>query len=88
MRVVRPLLVAVAIGLALAGAAACEARLEGAPCPCIMPDYTCVEGVCLKAGNIDASPGVPDGSLTPDAGFFADGGFLPDAGAGTPDAAL
>ena len=87
MRVVRSLLAAVGIALALAGAVACQAKLAGARCPCIEPDYTCVDEICLPSGEVhDADPsGTPDSSLDPDGGFTPDGGFIPDSGV-LPDA--
>ena len=65
----------------------CRADLEGAPCPCIEPQYRCTEGVCVRRGQIDggglepdAGPDVPDAQLGD-----ADGGPA-DGGPGSPDA--
>lgn len=88
MRSVRSIVGAVAIAFAVLGAGACVAKLDGAPCPCIEPEFTCVEParVCLptgdagEPGDVDAAQDPPDGGGTPDAGF------LPDAGFGAPDA--
>lgn len=90
MRVVRSLLAAFALALALAVAAGCEAKLEGAACPCIEPAWTCVDGICVpNDGSHDPDAGFfPDGGFFPDAGFFPDGSFLPDSGAGAPDAGI
>ena len=80
MRVVRSLLAALGIALALAGAVACQAKLAGARCPCIEPSYTCVDEICVPSGEVDDADPSPDSSLDPDGGFFPDGGFIPDSG--------
>ena len=86
MRAVRSLVAAAAI--ALAGAAGCQAKLEGAHCPCIEPTWTCNVDLDLcvptdQFRDTDAAPDVPDAGLFPDAGFFPDGSFLPDSGPGS-----
>lgn len=79
MRLVRSILAAAGIGLALAGAAGCQAKLAGARCPCIEPEYTCIENACVPTRDLgDASFG-PDANLSPDGGFLPDSGFVPDA---------
>ena len=80
MRGVRPAVVVGAIALALLAIGACEAKLDGAPCPCIEPEYTCVESVCRRALGSDAGAEVDAAPVPPDAGFFPDGGFIPDSG--------
>ena len=81
MRGVRSVVLALAIGLALSGAIACEAKLDGAPCPCIEPEYTCIEDVCRRPR--DGGPDLPDASQGD-----ADGGLVPDGSVGTPDASF
>lgn len=86
MRAVRSVVLAVAVALLLVAAVACEAKLEGARCPCLEPEYTCdvSDNVCRRAHDggfdIDGSPDVADASLTPDAGFFTDASSFPDGG--------
>jgi hypothetical protein len=82
-KTVRSVVLLLAIGLA----AACEARLDGAACPCVEPQYTCdeAEDICRRTidsgpGDPDASTGVPDGSSDiPDGGFVPDAAFFPDS---------
>lgn len=89
MRGVRSFVVAAAIALALLGAGACVAKLDGAPCPCIEPEFTCVEPahVCRPTSDAGEHGDVDAAQDPPDAGGAPDGGFLPDGGFGTPDAA-
>ncbi len=87
MRGVKSVVFAFAIALALTATAACEAKLDGAPCPCVEPEYTCVEvlQVCRRVsdgggGEIDASGSdLPDAGPADDGGVDPDGGFFPDA---------
>jgi hypothetical protein len=88
MKTMKSVVLLLAIALAVAGAAACEARLDGAACPCVMPDYTCDDSVNICRRTIDSGPGddQPDASTdTPD-GSVPDAGFLPDSSPGLPDA--
>ncbi len=80
---------AVVIALAVAGAVACEADLDGAPCPCV-DGYTCseVEHLCRPTIDSGPGPGTPDASLVPDSGFTPDAGFVPDGSVGIPDATV
>ena len=80
MRGMRWFVLAGAIAVAaLFGAMGCEAKLDGAPCPCLEPEYTCIDEVCRRPR--DGSPDFPDGSIGD-----ADGGPISDASFGTPDA--
>lgn len=88
MRGVKSVVLALALALALSAAGACEAKLEGAPCPCLEPEYMCVDEVCRRAR--DGGPDFPDASFgAPDAGIDGDGGGgSPDASPSSLDASL
>jgi len=87
MRGMKSVVLAVVVALAVAGAVACEADLNGAPCPCV-EEYTCIENVCRPTIDSGHGPGTPDASMVPDSGFDADGGLVPDASVGFPDASV
>lgn len=90
MRGVRSAIVAMALAFALFGAAACVAKLDGAPCPCIEPEFTCDElaRVCRPSSDAGEPGDVDAAQDPPDAGDIPDSGFFPDASAGTPDAGI
>jgi len=81
MRGMRGFVLAGAIAVAaLFGAMGCEAKLEGAPCPCLEPEYTCIDEVCRHPR--DGGPEFTDASQDEDGGPISDASFgTPDAGA-------